>query len=58
MCQFAIRDSAFGSVFFVVTGFHGSHVLIGALFFVVAIFRLLCGHFKKGSNYFHMWAAV
>nr|YP_010393147.1 cytochrome c oxidase subunit III [Neoteredo reynei]UPX89273.1 cytochrome c oxidase subunit 3 [Neoteredo reynei] len=58
MCQFAISDSAFGSVFFVVTGFHGSHVLIGALFFVVAIFRLLCGHFKKGSNYFHMWAAV
>nr|UPX89141.1 cytochrome c oxidase subunit 3 [Bankia sp. TBF03]UPX89153.1 cytochrome c oxidase subunit 3 [Bankia sp. TBF05] len=58
VCQYTIADSAFGSVFFVVTGFHGSHVFVGAMFFVIAVFRLMCGHFKKGSNYFQMWAGV
>lgn len=58
VCQFAIRDRAFGRIFFVVTGFHGSHVFVGVIFFVIAVFRLMCGHFKKGSNYFQMWAGV
>lgn len=36
---FCIRDSVFGSCFFVLTGFHGLHVLVGAgfLFFVLII---------------------
>jgi cytochrome c oxidase subunit 3 len=30
--SFFIDSSAFGSVFFLITGFHGFHVLIGTIF--------------------------
>ena len=32
---FDIRDSVFGSVFFMSTGFHGFHVLVGTTFLFV-----------------------
>lgn len=45
---FGINDSTFGAAFFVLTGFHGIHVLIGSLF----LLRSLCRNFlitsKKG----------
>jgi heme/copper-type cytochrome/quinol oxidase subunit 3 len=31
-CVFTIRDRVFGATFFVATGFHGLHVIIGTLF--------------------------
>jgi heme/copper-type cytochrome/quinol oxidase subunit 3 len=34
---FAMSDSSFGSTFFIATGFHGLHVLIGSLFLAVAL---------------------
>lgn len=36
---FSIRDRRFGTSFFVLTGFHGIHVLIGSLFLMVSIIR-------------------
>lgn len=36
---FSIADSAFGSTFFIATGFHGLHVLIGSLFLIVSLIR-------------------
>nr|UPX89249.1 cytochrome c oxidase subunit 3 [Lithoredo abatanica] len=57
-CKFSIADSAFGSVFFVTTGFHGSHVFIGVVFLAVAMVRLFCGHFSKSHNFLNVWAAV
>lgn len=36
---FSIADSAFGSTFFIATGFHGLHVLIGSLFLIVSFIR-------------------
>jgi len=39
-CSFTIADSVYGSVFFLTTGFHGLHVLIGFLF----IFSIWCRH--------------
>jgi len=36
---FAIADRAFGSTFFIATGFHGLHVLIGSIFLVVSLIR-------------------
>lgn len=36
---FVIRDSTFGTSFFVLTGFHGLHVLIGTLFLAVTLWR-------------------
>jgi cytochrome c oxidase subunit 3 len=44
---FTIADSVYGSTFFVATGFHGLHVLIGTAFLVVCFFRILNHHFTK-----------
>nr|YP_009164831.1 cytochrome c oxidase subunit III [Tityus serrulatus]AKU46807.1 cytochrome c oxidase subunit III [Tityus serrulatus] len=42
---FGISDSVYGSTFFVSTGFHGLHVLIGSTFLVVCLGRLVFLHF-------------
>nr|DAC76758.1 TPA_asm: cytochrome c oxidase subunit III [Pseudomyrmex feralis] len=47
---FTISDSVYGSTFFVATGFHGLHVIIGSLFLFVCIMRLNVKHF---SPYHH-----
>ncbi|KAG5312065.1 COX3 oxidase, partial [Acromyrmex insinuator] len=39
-----------GSTFFIATGFHGIHVIIGTLFLIVYYFRLIKLHF---SSYHH-----
>lgn len=38
--QFSISDRIFGSTFFITTGFHGIHVLIGSIFLLVSFFRI------------------
>nr|AZL93378.1 cytochrome c oxidase subunit 3 [Pimpla luctuosa] len=38
---FTIADSIYGSTFFMITGFHGLHVIIGTLFIIVTFFRLI-----------------
>ena len=42
---FNISDSVFGSCFFMATGFHGFHVLIGTISLVVSLIRLIFNHF-------------
>lgn len=44
---FTIADSVYGSTFFVATGFHGLHVIIGTTFLAVCFFRLINHHFSK-----------
>tara|TARA_B110000091_G_scaffold211133_1_gene255193 strand:- start:806 stop:1021 length:216 start_codon:yes stop_codon:yes gene_type:complete len=44
---FTIADSVYGSTFFVATGFHGLHVLIGTAFLIVCFFRIIAHHFTK-----------
>jgi len=36
---FSIADRAYGSTFFIATGFHGLHVLIGSAFLIVSLIR-------------------
>lgn len=45
--SFSIRDRVYGSTFFVVTGFHGLHVIVGATFLRVCLIRLFKFHFSK-----------
>jgi len=41
----------YSSTFFMATGFHGLHVLIGTTFLIVCWFRLLKGHFTPKSHF-------
>nr|QWB85953.1 cytochrome c oxidase subunit III [Philus antennatus] len=44
---FTIADSAYGSSFFVATGFHGLHVIIGSTFLLVCLCRHYLNHFSS-----------
>jgi len=37
---FSMSDSVYGSTFFIATGFHGLHVIIGSTFLTVNLLRL------------------
>lgn len=39
--QFSIADGVYGRVFFMATGFHGMHVLIGTLFLTYVFYNLI-----------------
>nr|UTD45369.1 cytochrome c oxidase subunit III [Wallacea dactyliferae] len=43
---FTISDSAYGSSFFMATGFHGLHVIIGTVFLNTCLYRLMKNHFS------------
>jgi len=45
--SYAISDSIFGSRFFLATGFHGLHVLIGTIFLIVSYIRHSLNIFSK-----------
>nr|QUB07168.1 cytochrome c oxidase subunit 3 [Sagra femorata] len=44
---FNISDSAYGSSFFMATGFHGLHVMIGTIFLITCLMRLYLNHFSS-----------
>nr|AHX97803.1 cytochrome c oxidase subunit III [Mirax sp. QL-2014] len=44
--SFTISDSIYGGVFFMMTGFHGMHVIIGVVFLSINFIRLLIHHFS------------
>jgi cytochrome c oxidase subunit 3 len=49
--SFRIADGAYGSTFFVATGFHGLHVIVGSLFLLVCILRISKGHFSPVHHF-------
>jgi cytochrome c oxidase subunit 3 len=48
---FTIADSIYGSRFFVATGFHGIHVIIGTLFLLFIYIRLNKFHFSSSHHF-------
>nr|AOP18647.1 cytochrome c oxidase subunit III [Dirofilaria repens] len=49
---FVMNDSVYGSIFYVGTGLHGSHVFVGVCFLIVNFFRIKLFNF----NWYHMQA--
>lgn len=49
--SFAIRDSVYGATFFVATGFHGLHVLIGTTFLRVCWYRARQEQFNSARHF-------
>ena len=43
---FTFADSVYGSTFFIATGFHGVHVIVGTIILIVMLFRLFKNHFS------------
>lgn len=48
---FTIADRVYGSTFFVATGFHGLHVLIGTTFLFICLIRAYKHHFSTGHHF-------
>lgn len=48
---FTIRDSVYGSCFFIATGFHGIHVLIGTSFIAICLIRHINHHFSNKHHF-------
>jgi cytochrome c oxidase subunit 3 len=49
--SFSISDGIYGSVFYIATGFHGFHVLIGTIFLIVCTLRLIINHFSRTHHF-------
>ncbi|UCH73760.1 MAG: cytochrome c oxidase subunit 3 [Rhodospirillales bacterium] len=48
---FSFTDGIYPSTFFMATGFHGAHVIIGTTFLTVCLFRAMKGHFKPEHHF-------
>nr|ALO77556.1 cytochrome c oxidase subunit 3 [Dicronychus sp. DIC01]ARH54369.1 cytochrome c oxidase subunit 3 [Dicronychus cinereus] len=48
---FTIADSVYGSSFFMATGFHGLHVIIGTIFLSVCLLRQTLNHFSPNHHF-------
>ena len=48
---FAFTDGIYSSTFFMATGFHGAHVLIGSIFLIVCLARSIAGHFQPEHHF-------
>jgi heme/copper-type cytochrome/quinol oxidase subunit 3 len=49
--SFSISDSSFGRTFFVATGFHGLHVLVGTLFLLFTLLRIRIGVLSRKHHF-------
>ncbi|HQR52191.1 MAG TPA: cytochrome c oxidase subunit 3 [Burkholderiales bacterium] len=46
-----LSTGAYGSTFFMLTGFHGLHVTLGTIMLIVIFFRVLAGHFTPERHF-------
>nr|UPL65951.1 cytochrome c oxidase subunit III [Mystilus priamus] len=49
--MFSISESIYGSCFFVATGFHGIHVIIGTTFITICLMRHMKMHFSNKHHF-------
>ncbi len=49
--HFAFSGNLYGASFFMATGFHGAHVIIGTIFLAVCFIRLMMGQFTPEKHF-------
>ena len=47
---FSFSGNIYGATFFMATGFHGAHVIIGTIFLAVCLLRVYLGHFTPTQH--------
>ena len=47
----ALNSTLYGSIFFMATGFHGFHVLVGTIFLTVCLIRLMVGQMSAEKHF-------
>jgi cytochrome c oxidase subunit 3 len=47
---FSFKGNIYGATFFMATGFHGAHVIIGTIFLIVCLIRTELGHFTPTQH--------
>ncbi|MAZ04804.1 cytochrome c oxidase subunit 3 [Marinobacter sp. SS8-8] len=52
-----LKSGIYGSTFFMLTGFHGAHVILGSLMLIIMLIRITKGHFTA-DNHFGFEAAA
>ena len=48
---FTIRDGIYGATFYMLTGFHGFHVIMGTVMLIVILLRSMAGHFSPSHHF-------
>jgi cytochrome c oxidase subunit 3 len=48
---FPFSGNIYGATFFMATGFHGFHVIVGTIFLIVCWFRARAGHFTPERHF-------
>ena len=51
VAPFNFKESIYGATFFMATGFHGFHVLVGTIFLLICLFRAMAGHFRPEKHF-------
>merc|ERR1711881_269393 len=49
--SFCMSDSVYGRTFFIATGFHGLHVIIGTLFLTATLLRIIKGSLSAHHHF-------
>ena len=49
--EFPFAGNVYGAAFFMATGFHGFHVIVGTIFLIVCFFRARAGHFTPERHF-------
>ena len=47
---FDISDGIYGSTFYMLTGLHGMHVIVGTIFLIVAVYRAIGHHYTTNRH--------
>jgi cytochrome c oxidase subunit III len=49
--EFTIKSGIYGATFYMLTGFHGLHVTMGAIMLSIILYRVIKGHFNSHNHF-------